>query len=376
MTVYITITIILLLLCGVIYRAEQAGCTGAPTDRSRGGAAVRLAFVMIFLVMVIPEALRVNTGNDYMKYVEFMHLANVEGAYLVTEPGFNILVRVVYGLCGYENYLLVFALFAAGTAAMALLGLRLQAQDFSFSFFLFLMFGYYLQSYNTVRYYLAMSIIMVALYFFARREWAGFAAMVLLAACFHKSALVVFALWPLCLLPWNLPMTAAAAALGIAVNLPMLRGLWMDVLTKLYPSYANTDFLGQVRFSYVNIARCGVVLLLALYDLHARGIRKKDLPDTERFYFNASLLALGIYVFGSFVPEVSRIAYYLSVTQLFYLPVLLLRSPGKIRRLAVFAAVLYFAAFLYKAGTPTIRILPYRSIVFHDLPKILSEVTQ
>ena len=83
-----------------------------------------------------------------------------------------------------------------------------------------------------------------------------------------------------------------------------------------------------------------------------------------------------MYVFGSFVPEVSRIAYYLSVTQLFYLPVLLLRSPGKIRRLAVFAAVLYFAAFLYKAGTPTIRILPYRSIVFHDLPKILSEVTQ
>ena len=56
MTVYITITIILLLLCGVIYRAEQAGCTGALTDRSRGGAAVRLAFVMIFLVMVIPEA--------------------------------------------------------------------------------------------------------------------------------------------------------------------------------------------------------------------------------------------------------------------------------------------------------------------------------
>ncbi len=375
MIVYIAITSIMLLLLALIRRVEQAG-EGGVRPYSRGEAAVRLVLVLLFFVMVIPEALRVNVGNDYMKYVEFMHLTTVKGAYLVTEPGFNGLVRLIYGLCGYENYLLVFAIFAAGTAAMSLIGTRLQAPDFAFSFFLFLMFGYYLQSYNTVRYYFALAAILIALYFFTRREWIPFVCLVLFAACFHKSALVVLALWPLCLLPWNLVMTGAAAALGLAVNLPALRGLWMDVLVRLYPSYENTVFIGQVRLSFVNIARCAAVLLLALYDLRVRGVRKKDLPAVEQFYFNATLVALGIYVFGSFVPEVSRIAYYLTVTQIFYLPVLVLRGRKELRVLTVCAAVLYFAAFLLKAGSPDIRILPYQTIVFHDLPRILSEVTQ
>ena len=48
------------------------------------------------------SACRLNVGNDYAKYVEFMHLVNCD-AYVPTEAGFNLLVKIIYGLSGFEN---------------------------------------------------------------------------------------------------------------------------------------------------------------------------------------------------------------------------------------------------------------------------------
>ena len=72
----------------------------------------RIAYALIFLALFIPAALRSNTGNDYLKYVDFMHLIR-SNAYVPTETGFNTFVRAVYAASGYENYLLVFALLSA-----------------------------------------------------------------------------------------------------------------------------------------------------------------------------------------------------------------------------------------------------------------------
>lgn len=68
-------------------------------------------------------------GNDYAKYVEFMHLVNCD-AYVPTEAGFNLLVKIIYGLSGFENYLLVFAVYAFVTIGIFLFGMYEQSEDF------------------------------------------------------------------------------------------------------------------------------------------------------------------------------------------------------------------------------------------------------
>lgn len=76
-----------------------------------------------------------------------------------------------------------------------------------------------------------------------------------------------------------------------------------------------------------------------------------------------------LYLCGSFIPEVSRIGTYLTVTQVFLLPGAALRIPDKRKRTAavigitVFGAV-YFAAFLYKAYGELVKLLPYRTWLF------------
>ena len=113
------------------------GKSGPLGSHSRGRQAQKALFLLLFLVLFVPSALRQATGNDYMRYVEFFHLASVD-AYVPTEPGFNAFVKLIYGLCGYENYLLVFALFALFTILLFLLAIRDEAgEDFGLAFFLF-----------------------------------------------------------------------------------------------------------------------------------------------------------------------------------------------------------------------------------------------
>ena len=327
---------------------------------------------LLFLVLAVPAVLRQNVGNDYMRYVAFFHLANM-GEYVPTEPGFNWLVRLVYGLSGYENCLLVFAVFSVLTVLLFLAAIRRGAKDFFFSFFLFMAFGYYFQTYNTVRYYFALALVTCALVCFVREEYLFFAALVVTAALFHKSAVAVLVLWPLCRIRWKWQAAAACAAV-LAASL-QARDFWMRVVVRLYPSYEGTAFLAGGRPSYVNIVRCAAVLILAAACLRGR---RDDVPVRVRFFVKCDALALFLYVFASFIPEISRICYYLTVAHIFLIPELVagVRDERMRKRLTAFAAaaaVLYFMAFLYSARHPDVRILPYRTFLFHDMPEAIIE---
>ena len=322
---------------------------------------------------MVPAILRQETGNDYLRYVEFFHLASID-AYVPTEAGFNWLAKAVYGLCGYENYLLLFAIYAVMTILAMLTVIRQQAENFCFSFFLFMMFGYYFQSFNTMRYYFALSLSLLAMTCLLRRQYAGFVILVLLASLFHKTALITLLLYPVAARRWKKRELAAGVVPGLAVLL--LHEKAMELLLSLYPSWEGTvDLAAGTSISWVNIAKCLAVLLLAYY------VKADEDPDTFRgrqlvMYRNCAYIGLLLYVFGWFIPEVSRICYYLTFTQIFYLPMLLsgfpetekgCRQKKLLTILVIAAALVFFALFLRTAYRDTIKILPYKSFLFHEL---------
>lgn len=367
MVLYLLISAAAVAAAAIVNKTEgmQAG--------SRGSLLRRSCLFLIALILMVPAILRQETGNDYLRYVEFFHLASID-AYVPTEAGFNWLAKAVYGLCGYENYLLLFAIYAVMTILVMLTVIRQQAENFCFSFFLFMMFGYYFQSFNTMRYYFALSLSLLAMTCLLRRKYAGFVMLVLLAALFHKTALITLLLYPVAACRWKKRELAAGVALGLAVLL--LHEKAMELLLSLYPSWEGTvDLAAGTSISWVNIAKCLAVLLLAYY------VRADEDPETFRgrqlvMYRNSAYIGLLLYVFGWFIPEVSRICYYLTFTQIFYLPMLLSGLPeteqGRRQKklltiLVIAAALVFFALFLRTAYRDTIKILPYKSFLFHDL---------
>lgn len=363
----------LLISAAAVAAAAIVNKTEGMRAGSRGSLLRRSCLFLIALILMVPAILRQETGNDYLRYVEFFHLASID-AYVPTEAGFNWLAKAVYGLCGYENYLLLFAIYAVMTILAMLAVIRQQAENFCFSFFLFMMFGYYFQSFNTMRYYFALSLSLLAMTCLLRRQYAGFVILVLLASLFHKTALITLLLYPVAARRWKKRELAAAVVPGLAVLL--LHEKAMELLLSLYPSWEGTvDLAAGTSISWVNIAKCLAVLLLAYY------VKADEDPDTFRgrqlvMYRNSAYIGLLLYVFGWFIPEVSRICYYLTFTQIFYLPMLLSGLPEteKGRRqkklltiLVIAAALVFFALFLRTAYRDTIKILPYKSFLFHEL---------
>lgn len=330
-----------------------------------------LCVVFIFTVLFAVSACRLNVGNDYAKYVEFMHLVNCD-AYVPTEVGFNGVVKLIYAISGFENFLLVFAFFAFFTILLFLAAIYKQADSFGFSFFLFMAFGYYFQSFNTVRYYLALAIALYAIPYVLRKEWVKFILLVLLGATFHKSLLVVIPLYFLASVNWKKWQMAFAAV--FCTTFFFMQDFYLKVVVFLYPTYEDTEYLDGGT-SYVNIARCLAVLILALicYKKAVKG------NERNRFYFYCNLGALVMYVCCSFLPIISRIGYYLTITHIFFIPVLI-ESVGNenlkklFRAGVVLAGILYFALFMTKAGADGLRILPYETFMFHEMVPILSDV--
>ena len=396
MILYITVAAVTALLAGLVDNHPKR----QPYRLTRQQLCNRVCLTAIFAVLFLLSACRLNVGNDYAKYVEFMHLVNCD-AYVPTEIGFNLLVKLLYGLSGYENFLLVFAFYSFATVLFFLLAMYEQSDEFGLTFFLFMTLGYYFQTFSTVRYYLALAVALYSMKFVLRRQWGRFVVLILLGSAFHKSLLVVIPLYFLASLTWKKWQLAIAAL--FCTTFLFMQEWYLKLVVFLYPTYEDTEYL-EGGTSYISILRCMSVLLFAgLVYL----MRRKDAPESEEdgkgspaaagcgtdgcpaaavswnrrfwFYFYLNLGALVLYVFCSFLPIISRIGYYLMVSQILFLPMLLRAVPDKRwRRLfrmgILLAAVLYFAMYLKKGTNDGVLILPYRTFFFHDMVNILSDV--
>ena len=122
---------------------------------------------------------------------------------------------------------------------------------------------------------------------------------------------------------------------------------------------------------------CLSVLILSLM------LYKRVIKDNRRmkFYFYCNVMALLIYICCSFLPSVSRVAYYLSITHILFIPALIRGIESKylrrsLRIAVIVAFVAYFAIFLLKeAPANGLRVLPYETWLYHDMVPILSDVT-
>ena len=378
MILYITVAAATVLLAGMVdnHPATQ------PYNTTRQQLCNRTCLLSVFLILFALSACRLNVGNDYAKYVEFMHLVNCD-AYVPTEIGFNLLVKLIYGLSGFENYLLVFAVYAFVTILVFLLAIYEQSDDFPLTFFLFMSLGYYFQTFSTVRYYLALALAVYSMKFVLRRQWIRFAVLILLGSAFHKSLLVVIPLYFLASLPWKKWQLAIGAL--FCTTFLFGQDIYLRIVVLLYPTYKDTEYL-EGGTSYINILRCIAVLVFAVIVLRMKNGTDKEHKGNAwddrrfRFYFYLNLGALVLYVFCSFLPIISRIGYYLTISHILFLPMLL----GKVenerwRRMfrlgIIMAAILYFGIYMSRAGNEGTLILPYKTFFFHDMVNIMSDVS-
>lgn len=358
MILYTLVTLVTILLSIMVSKASYN------IDTTRQQLMNKICLAAIFCVLFLLCALRVGVGNDYLTYIQNAHEINVGGV-IVTEPGYNLVVKLLYMLAGSENYILLFAVFGFCTTYIFMKSMYEQSDLFAISFLLFMTWGIYFRSFNTVRYYFVLALTLYSLKYVVKKEYIKFIALMIFAAFFHKSVLVVIPMYLICNREWK-RWFYVVVSLG-TVALFAGKNIIMDIAIKLYPSYKDTIYLTQdvgLRANLPGIFRCALIVGFCI--LFFKEAIKDNKANT--LYFNMTIMSLCLYIGGSFIPMVSRFGYYLITAQVLLVPGVYTRLTGKKKKLVLYAiiavAVVYFVYFLFTASKPGISVLPYKSWVF------------
>lgn len=341
----------------------EAGIRIHTAERNRQELLNRILLCGIFLLLFAVSALRIGIGNDYWAYRNNFLLIAGGKTKVSYEIGFRMLVQGMQWLFGLDNYRTTFALMAFFTCLFFIKGIYDTADWFGFSLFLFLTNGFYLMSFSNVRYYFALAICIYATKFVLRKKYVPFVLWICFAAFFHKTALIIIPAYLVAYyLKWNrktlwmIPMAAG----GLLFGKPIIR--W--ALFKIYPFYEGSMF-DTGEMSLVNVAKCGAILIFGI--LYYR----KAVADNPkaRMFFNLNLFAFLLYTCGSYVPELTRICYYMVVGQIFFIPTVLQSIEDKKQKrfwliTIGLAFCCYFIMFLIKGKEPSVLILPYLTWIF------------
>lgn len=384
--VYVVLTLVTVLFAFCIENREHvmgqllAG-TGAPIGkyRSRQDARNVVAQVAVYGFLTAVSACRIAVGNDYWVYRENFKLIMQERT-VASEIGFNYIVKFLQLLFGYDNYLPVFGFFSALTVFFFVKALRDQGSYFAFSLFLLMTNGYYFNSLNSVRYYLALAIALFSMKFVLRKEYIKFFVWVCVGFFFHKTVLFIipFFLVARYFAEHGIKKWQWLVGVFLLSSLVWGQGIYRTLLFKIYPYYEGSAF-DQGRFSYANIAKCLGVLVLCLicYKKSLKGEADITGEATEesmgiimnRFYFLLNGMGLVVFFCGSFVPEVSRLGFYLIAPQIFLIPRVLGDMKSGIWKKLFYAGVIvafagYFVILLKGMYATDVRLLPYLNWIF------------
>ena len=356
MWLYVLLTAIVVLL-GVMVNSnfrEQI--------HSRGQMLNRVILIAVFLLLFAVSACRIAVGNDYWVY-RYQFLMIAQERHVSYEIGFQTVVYLMQLLFGYDNYLPIFALFSGLTACFFVKAMYDNSDWFAGTIFLLMTGGYYFMSFDNVRYYFALSVAMYAMKHALKRKYWKFILWICFAACFHKTVLIVIPIYLVAQIVWtkkNLWLIPTAA-----VVLLFGKEVLKFIIFKFYPYYEGSVF-ENTDVSYANIAKCGAVLIFAL-------IYFKEIVRKNRylyFFFNLNLGAFLLYCFAPYIPEISRICYYMLVGQIFLIPGIIIRIEKKWQKilwsvLIGLAFAGYFYIFLRKSYATEIRLLPYLNWIFN-----------
>lgn len=326
-----------------------------------------VAEFVIYALLAGVSACRIAVGNDYWVY-RFNFRLIAQERHVSSEIGFNLVVKWFQLIFGYDNYLPIFGFFSLITVYFFLRALHDQGRDYAFALFLLMTGGYYFNSLNSVRYYLALAMALYAMKYVLKEEFLKFVLVIAVAAVFHKSVLLVI---PVYIVAYYLAKTGPkkwqmiVAALLIA-SLFFGRDLYRYVIFKIYPFYENSVF-DNGRIPYANVAKCLGALGLSVCAFFPK---REKWTISRKFYFTLNLLGLITFFCGSFVPEVTRIGYYMIIPQIFLIPELVGKIENKLLREfcrwgTVLSFTLYFGLLLHQMYRTDIRLLPYLNWIFN-----------
>lgn len=334
-----------------------AGLTGGPLLRRR--PEYRWGFLLAMgTACWLLASLRYVTGFDYRSYESFFQSITAQGLTgSKVERGFRLLgLAVVWTGGDYRAFLFVFH-FLLTVLVFAWIG-RYSSSPWM-SVYLFVALQYFALSMNLLRQALAAAVILWTYPFLKSRRFLPYCGVVFLAACFHRTALIMLPFYVLLNLRVSkLHYGLAAAAAGIVyLETDVLLQMAVDILGR-YRNYFDGMYWQANDFAYILFPFGCLLFVLPLLRREAKDPSGSPVLANSVFY--ATLMQL--FITRHFILE--RLSIYLAMLSLLALPEAAQASGGrcsaKVRTgLLIAGAFLYF---LFAAKEGFHGVYPYHGV--------------
>lgn len=276
--------------------------------------------IIIFVQLTIISGFRESIGFDYNSYryhfYEISKLSFFDTLKYNFEPGFSFLNKVI--LYFTDNYKILIFICSFITTGFVSYSIYKNSKYPFYSFFLYITLAFYYASFNLIRQGLAISISILGLKYLKERKFLKYLLIILIAASFHYSALVMIPVYFFV----NINLTYKKIIIFFLIT--SFGYIFFDkilaIALKIFPMYSEylySDFLKPLSVKSILIFLFIFIILLFF---------KKYIIDQDKknsMYINIAFLCFLISIFQTKIGVLDRIPYYLNIFSIFSIPLII-----------------------------------------------------
>lgn len=267
-----------------------------------------LSFVPFFGVM----AFRYGIGYDYLNIYDKIFHTIINGGISNWEPGIVYMIKLISMFSNDSFYF--FLVTSLLISFFTYKGILSNSEKPWLSLLLFIIGGFYMESMNTVRQFVALAMFIYAIKYIKSKEPIKYIIWILIASLFHTSALVLLPLYFFCRtrLTWKKRLIVS---LLLILTIPMISSGFYWILAQTKYSFYMTGVYADANPTYSELIIASI-LFIAASIFYKRG---KD-NEWYNIYYNLTFVFLIIGVLSFKVLLAYRIIMYLKITTIFMVP--------------------------------------------------------
>ena len=305
--------------------------------------------VLCFLPLFLVSALRYNVGTDYMwtYYQGYIRVGNGNNfddfsiGYKKMVQALNIITKDPQILFVVTSFIFCYFLWKT---------IYEQSADILLSIMLVIVTRYYFISLNTIRQFIAMSIVIYATKYIIQNKIIKFLIFLAIASLFHTSILIYIVLIFLRKINLSRKRVAIIGVGVIGIYFVGQSGVLINIIkmvlsnTKYITHLGHYEYMVGEQFELFTLA-LNVLVLLTFYLTGIDG--KKDVKFN--FYLNIQIVTVVICSLMSIVPLMERIYWMFSFFQILSIPYVLRNAKKKkiVGSLVIGIYVIYSAYCIY-----------------------------
>lgn len=337
-------------------------------DVSRNERPKKLFFCLSGALAAAILAFREGVGADYYRIYAQGYRDAADGAESRYEVGFDILQQVC--LFVSNDYHVLFFVCAVITVALVYYAIYKWSKMPLLSVLIFLLCGLFFFSTNAIRQAISIAVFLNAIPYITKGKPLHYCCLIVVAALFHQSAIVLVLLYFLRFVKLNI-LKAGLICLAVIALGSFLVPISLQIGSLMSDQFAIYARLEHYLEGDIDLLDLGYTVIAYLVFWYVWRGDKKLYSDNDEVRILTNILFIGllIVIMTSYMFILFRFARYITPVLIFYIPNLISRLETRKKRRAaswLIAACFVVTSFLVYGYLEIDQAVPYQTFLFNE----------